>query len=93
MNQTEREVVRGYGPDYEAMYEEVERLVDRVRHHFVGVDPKVIGPAVAILSSKFIAGHHPESRGDVLVAHLKLIADLAPIYARELGGAEWESKH
>lgn len=73
-------------PTYEA---DVDALAHKCFPIFAGQPPENVGAALAILLATWAAGHHPESRGDVLDVTVATARELIPVIAEERGGRKW----
>lgn len=70
------------------------RLVAKLKPHIAGCDPSVQGAALAELLAIFLAGHHPELRGEILRMHIEAVRGLiapceAEIFSTRPRPKEW----
>jgi len=59
----------------------VDRLEDQICPLLAGRHPALQGAVLACLVARWLAGHAPALRADILSAHLKALEDLVPLYA------------
>ena len=69
---------------------EVLALVDRIKPLLAGQERAYQGAALAELLSLWLAGHPPEVRESVLVAHIEAVRGLTRVNARALRGELWQ---
>lgn len=79
--------------DTEQVLEASEALVESIQRLLMGRGPAVQGAALVQLTAKFIGGHNPAIREQIMREHFDAIRDLAALEARAIGqklGVNWE---
>ena len=65
---------------------EQEAIVAGIKPLLAGHHPAIQGGALAELLALWLAGHHPDTRDDLLGLHIDAVRELVPFAEREIFG-------